>query len=557
MSVMLRVSLPLLMLSLSACSFLPDFSANSSAQGQPELSIPEVAMKLSPRSPALGDGQCVMMHCDNWQSDTIGAPSEAPSSLPPSQRLLSDRIDLHWSSPIAGGLFDRVYPDGQRVYWLAKTDRIQKLTIGADQQWQSLAELPVPTSRFPYYDPQTISDWVKEFDGLGDAEERADMAKFWRGYQQEALRAYNSLLDVDGQLIVASLDRIAVFGDVEADKANSTIEKRREWILDERQLNRLMVAPEARSPLPIIVAMNILPDGHLVLATLDGTVVVVDRDFKTAHYHRLPGESIWNQIATDNAGGIYISTSHRWRKLVWTGSDISDSALDGAWSVIYERAEQGVGASAPPVLMGLPEDEQRFVVVTNDKAVNEAVLLWRDAIPEQWENLPGETNRRIAGRVALTFGQEAPEQSRVELSPTVSGYAVVFARGWPQQQGAATLDRQLQLPQQDFGAGLQQLRWSPESQLWQSAWVRPDVASPNSTPIANAGARHLHVLGPMQGQWVWRVLDWNSGDDLARYGLGRSAALNPVMLGLQLSPAGEPMYPAFGGAVRLRPLQNP
>lgn len=546
MSVMLRlVSSLVLLLMLSACSFI--------GEEAPEVFVAKVDMTVPPKASALGEGQCMMMHCDNWQSDTV----DVPKFLPPSQRLTSDRIDLHWSSPIAGGLFDRVYPDGQRVYWLAKTDRIQKLTISADNQWQSVAELPVPTSRFPFYDPQTISDWVQEFDALGDSAERAEMAKFWRGYQQEALRAYNSLLDADGQLIVASLDRVAVFGDAEADKADSGIEKRREWVLDPRQLNRLLVAPEARSPLPIIVAMNLLSDGHLVMATLDGTVVVVDRDFEEAHYHRLPGESIWNQIATDDAGGIYVTTSHRWRKLVWTGSQISDSALDGAWSVIYERPEQGVGATAPPVLMGLPEDEQRFVVVTNDKAVNEAVLLWRDAIPEQWQNLDGETNRRIAGRVPLTFGDESSEQSRVELSPTVSGYAAVFARGWDSSQGPATLDRQLLLPQEGAGAGLQQLRWSTETQSWQSAWVRPDVASPNSTPVANAGSQHLHVLGPMQGQWVWRVLDWSSGQDLTLYGLGRSAALNPVMLGLQLSPAGEPMYPAFGGAVRLRPLSNP
>lgn len=543
MSVMLRVSLALLLLSASACSLF---------ENTPEILVPEVSMNQAPRTEALGNGACVMMHCDNWQSDTLAVPA----ALAPSQRIGTDRVGLHWSSPIAGGLFDRVYPDGQRVYWLAKTDRIQKLIINQNNQWQSVAELPVPTSRFPYYDAHTVSDWVKEFDALSDPTARADMAKFWRGYQQEALRAYNSLLDAEGRLFVASLDRVAVFGDVNDGQAGSGIEKRDEWILDARQLNRLMVAPEARSTLPIIVAMNMLSDGHLVLATLDGTVIVVDRAFKQARYHRLPGESIWNQIATDDAGGIYVSTSHRWRKLVWTGTEISDSALDGAWSLIYERPEQGVGATAPPVLMGLPEDDHRFVVVTNDKAVNEAVLLWRDQIPEQWQSLDGETNRRIAGRLPLTFGRENPEESRVELSPTVSGYSVVFARGWSRQQGAATLDRQLLLPVDSAASGLQQLRWSPESKRWQSAWVRPDVSSPNSVPVANARGRHLHVLGPANGEWVWRVLDWSSGRDLASYALGRSAAFNPVMLGLQLSPAGEPMYPAFGGAIRLRPAQN-
>lgn len=544
MRVILRFSTALLMLLVSACGSMEEV---------PEVFVPQVEMTLSPRPSDMGDGSCVMMHCDTWQSDTV----DISVGLAPSQRLNTDQIDLHWSSPIAGGLFDRIYPDGQRVYWLAKTDRIQKLMINADNQWQSVAELPVPTSRFPYYDPQTISDWVKEFDGLSDPAQKADMAKFWRGYQQEALRAYNSLLDAEGQLIVAALDRVMVFGDKVEAEATGPIEKKAEWLLDDRQLNRLMVAPEARSTLPIIVAMNMLSDGHLVLATLDGTVIVVDRDFEEAHYHRLPGESIWNQIATDDAGGIYISTSHRWRKLIWTGGEISDSALDGAWSVIYERAEKGVGATAPPALMGLPDDDDRFLVVTNDKAVNEAVLLWRDEIPEQWQSLEGETNRRIAGRIALDFGHEGATESRVELSPAVSGYSVVFARGWRRQDGAATLDRQLLLPAKGAGEGVQQLRWSPEARAFRSVWSRPDVASPNSSPIANAATRRLHVLGPLRGEWVWRVLDWSTGNDLAQYALGRSAALNPVMLGLQLSPSGEPMYPAFGGAVRLRPLMSP
>ena len=84
----------------------------------------------------LSKGICPLIHCDAEQSDAFDvAGPESPS------RVLDDEeVDLLWSSPIAGGVLDHVYADGQRVFWVPQVDRIMKLRLKADNRLEKIAE---------------------------------------------------------------------------------------------------------------------------------------------------------------------------------------------------------------------------------------------------------------------------------------------------------------------------------------------------------------------------------------------------------------------------------
>jgi hypothetical protein len=66
------------------------------------------------------------------------------------------------------------------------------------------------------------------------------------------------------------------------------------------------------------------------------------------------------------------------------------------------------------------------------------------------------------------------------------------------------------------------------------------------------GNRQLHVVGLKQGQWVMEVLDWDSGETKAVYGLGESERFNPIMLALQILPNRDPIYASFAGIIHLK-----
>jgi hypothetical protein len=55
---------------------------------------------------------------------------------------------------------------------------------------------------------------------------------------------------------------------------------------------------------PLLIGLNATWDGTLVAASLDGTVIAVDRALTRAVYHRLPGERLWNCLAVDELGGF-------------------------------------------------------------------------------------------------------------------------------------------------------------------------------------------------------------------------------------------------------------
>src|SRR6185437_12210326 len=92
---------------------------------------------------------------------------------------------------------------------------------------------------------------------------------------------------------------------------------------------------------------------------------------------------------------IYIPSRDHMHKVVWTGSRLSTDPADDAWSEPY-RNGTGNGSGTTPSLMGFGPDDRFVVFGDGDRVVN-ITLMWRDAIPEGWERLPGAPSPRVAG----------------------------------------------------------------------------------------------------------------------------------------------------------------
>ena len=501
---------------------------------------------IAPRNPTLSNGLCPLVHCDTYQTDAF--PLRGPA--PPSRTLGEAEIDLFWGSPISAGVLDVTYPDGTTVFWVPKVDRIWKLGLDANLRLVLLAELLLEGEKYPPHSGEFMQTWIQELEALpfaGDA--YREKAAYWRDYQLEALHAYYALVDAEGVLFVGGRDRIIAYADAEPGNPRSPIVKRGELVFDATQLNG--------GP-PVLIGLNATFDGTLIAVTLDGTVIAVDRALTRARYQRLPGERIWNSIAVDEQGGVYAVSEKRLHKLVWTGQGLSTRAEDGAWSEPYEvgandatlRGSRGSGTT--PTLLGLESDRDQFVLIADAANVNNLVLYWRDAIPEDWESIEGAPSRRIAGKAPVDFGRSDLADSYSE-KPIALGYGTVIANNRPSNGMALHLDNQLWLNDPSVvPRGVQKFAWDPDRRTFETVWVRPELSIPSSTPVIAAEGRQLLGVTVHDGVWSLESLDWDSGVTRALYTLGASQRFNPIQLSGQLMGNGDPIFSSFGGVLHLK-----
>lgn len=502
-------------------------------------------------APTLSNGACSIIHCNAAQTDAV--PFAGPSIA--SKTLTPDEIDHLWSSPIAGGILDHVYADGQRVFWVPQVDRIMKLQLTGDNKLTKVAELPLQPKDFPRFSPQDMQQKILELDSTEFGSEQYNaLADYWDGYQLEGLRAYYAMINSAGILYVSNKNGVVAYSDAEPGNPQSGIVK-----VGQYDFKKLQLQLGLKMPLVIMIGMNMTPDGHIIAVTIDGTVIGIKPDLSDAYYHNLEGEQIWNSMAIDEQGGIYLNGNKALHKLVWTGTGFSTAATDGAWTEPYENGELNEtlrsqrGSGTTPALMGGTHDKDRFVITADGADVNNMIFYWRDEIPADWQQLPGTRSRRVAGILPVNFGDKSVTNSYSENSPTIFDYGAVLANNQVKTNEAMTLNVQLKMKDPvRTPYGIQKFQWNSDERRVEVAWTRNDVSSPNSTPVVSTGNRQLHVVGIKGKYWVMETLDWDTGETRAVYTLGTSERYNPIMLALQILPNGDPIFAAFGGVLHLR-----
>jgi hypothetical protein len=506
-----------------------------------------------PRNPFLADSGYAIAHgrCDQQDNSPRRGPTGPTATLTPDDLTYVTIGPGHF-----GELISSPYPDGRRVIWSNGRQQIVKLDY---ETLEVLATLPTDVEPVtPDAELLAAADALDTLDGAAALEHAVGLAlRFLTG-----LDGVYSLLDRDGILYVGTKTAVVAYGETDpADPASPIVERRR-WARP----------PEVTGA---FVGINLTFDGRLVLSTDHGWVVSLARDFGDydtrtlrhseiaaewcAHQERERGNSGYGWLRTsmciDDAGGIYLNSRDHAHKVVWTGERLSTDESDGAWTAAY-RNGTGNGSGTTPSLMGFG-DEDRFVVIGDGDPVVNITLLWRDEIPDDWEQLPDAPSRRIAGIGPAHMGQPGRDAIQTEQSITVSGY------------GAMTVNNEPATVPDDFPAaavrllgfylahhaaytprGLHKYEWDPSVRRLREAWINTAVSSPNSVPFVSQGADLVYTCGVRDGQWTIEALDWTTGESRFHYVVGGSR-FNTLGSGITLDEEARLVYGTMFGKVRI------
>jgi hypothetical protein len=415
------------------------------------------------------------------------------------------------------------YPDGGRVIWSNGVDRIAKVDY---ESFEVLAEF-----FFPGVDASSEQDAESHIASLNAANH--GIRGVWNALRYASslsgMAGIYTLLDVDHNYFIGSrAGAIVAYGDADPNDRASPIVRKREFRLPE-------------SIEGTMVGMNMTFDGWLVVATERGWVVVIARDFSTHHAIRLPHAEeaaevaddsfgwVRNGFAIDAQGGIYVASQDHLHKVVWTGERLSALPADGAWTARYPNSLT-TGTGSTPSLMGFGPEEDHLVVISDGEALMNVTLFWRDAIPSDWLGLPGEAERRIAGRAPASLDDPALTAFQTEQSLVVGDYGVLVVNNTPRGRPwylprSPRLDFLVLLgmmgshpDHQPFGA--QKFQWNPETRSIASAWVNRKVSSPNGVPAISLGSQTVYLVGARDNGWTLEALDWHTGASRFHWALG-------------------------------------
>jgi hypothetical protein len=461
--------------------------------------------------------------------------SPLPGPLDSARQLSHDEITWKPTGLVNAWapMYSSAYPNGKRVIWIGGHDRIAKLD---EKTLETLATYTF--SETNYMSNDQVRRHIDETDALvSDSDVLKHNARIWKEAFGSTSSVYR-LLTNKNELFIPHLYSngqisLRVYGDKDASEPTSEIELRREWIIPED-------ISKSR-----IMSVNMTPDGQVVMVTQDGVLMVLSEDLRQHHILRLPrngkeesnqdffGAFVRNGLTVDDQGGIYVVTRDHMHRVQWTGTALSLSDADGAWSTPYPN-ELGIGSGTTPGLMGWGEKEDHLVIIADGTRGNQAVVFWRDDIPENWKGLPGYS-RRVAGVTPIKFGAAKNEIVQVENAPIVYGHGAFFNNTFPEQR----LPDQGSLHQQWFAEsfymhvsgheakGGAMIHWNQETRTLETAWT----SNTNfvSTVCTVSGATDMvYCWGARNRQWTLEATDWHTGESRFYYILGASHRYNPL-----------------------------
>ncbi len=516
-------------------------------------------MQTGPRNPFLADSQNAMAHGRPDQQDNVaGRGPEGPTEvLDPND---SSQIQYTWLGPCHfGGLTSGVYPDGGRVIWSNGRQNIAKLDYDTLELLVD-HELVDGEGRTPIAELEKNLEGLDKLEGAAAIEHAIGLsARFMTG-----LDGVYALLDCDHTLFLGRRDHAVAYIETDPSERGSQIVERGRWYKPDHIKG-------------FFVGMNMTFDGRLVMTTDHGWVVILARDFseycalqvqggaeQAAEYCAMRAEErghtgygwVRTSVCVDDNNGIYVSSNDHHHKLRWTGTEITDAAAQGCWTVPY-RNGGGCGSGTTPSLMGFGPDEDRFVVIGDGDDVVNITLIWRDEIPDGWEQLPGAPHRRIAGIGPADMGDPELSEIKTEQSITVSGYGAMTVNNEPafvpdSFPGSARrmLTFMLGHKPEYQPYGMHKYEWDPVARALRQAWVNHDVSSPNSVPFVAQASNIVYTCGVRDRRWTIEAIDWSTGRSLFHYVLGTSQ-FNTLGAGVTIDEDGRLLFGSMYGKTRV------
>jgi hypothetical protein len=501
-----------------------------------------------PLNPFLANSNYSVVHANSGQTDSTIDPGPVGTT----RRLASDEMRYHdlgmWNLLY---LVSGPYADGKRVIWTNGSQYMTKLDYDT---FDIIAKLRMPGN--DHFDGLAHEDFIRTFDSNASFREKFEAAK---KSGLPPVDGVYTMLDVDNQYVVAGKGFVRIYGDATPGDRLSGIVVKQQW-------------DQPREITGSFMGMNMTFDGRILLATTDGFMVALSRDFADIKSVRLPHATeeipslpngvrwVRNGFAVDDKGGIYAASSQHLHKVIWTGSALSVDPKDGAWSEPY-RNSLGRGSGSTPTLVGFGNEPDKLVVLTDGDVLMNVVAYWRDEIPSGWKQLEGAPSRRIAGQQPANFGDPNLKAAQSEQSMVCSGYGMFVVNNEAKNVPRDILDDPqakllfigyLSYLKEYAPSGAQKFEWDPTTKTLKSAWVNTEVTSPNCVPMVSTGSNMVYLSGARDNQWTLEAIDWSTGKSAFHFILG-GARFNSFYSQPQIDTDGRVMVSALYGALRIQP----
>lgn len=540
-----------MLLFLSCKKEKPISESNEKVQSESQISYPST-------NPFLAQGIYGVTHVNSGQTNCV------PYSLNDGEY----KADLNQLTPIWGGPVNNVtYASANKNFmWSVSTDRIA-LIDKSGNNWNLVTDIDLPGAK------RLTIDQLKSI-----ADVKYTSLDFATKHLKGILGPEPGLVLPAGVYALVSSDDyvyanagtvVSAVGLKDKNDPKKGLEVKYRF-----DVSKLIPASEVAPGIKRInmVGMNMTYDGHIVIGAVNG-VAVIDRELKGPgkFYSFKDTELCTNSMAVDEKNGIYVATGSKtpkgdgmMRKLVWTGSEISDKESDGAWISPYNGGDwppaikAGTGAGSTPTLMGFGEDEDKLVLITDGQNRMNLVAFWRDAIPESHQQKQGAKSRRIAGFIPIKAG--LPEDK-----PWIQSEQTIVVNGWgaflvnnliDEGHPDRIIDVMTVGPLHPGPKGMERVEWNPTTNEFSSVWTRNDVVSTSMVPLVTSGSNMVLVNGyTAEKGWEITGLDWNTGKNRTRVEFGQTNRGNGAYAILQLLENGDLLFNSVIGPYRI-PLKK-
>jgi hypothetical protein len=421
------------------------------------------------------------------------------------------------------------YPDGEQALFFAGTSRVGKIRItGGD--FSIVDEIYIPGYESESISTADIRRIVKEMLSAGTDESiyLPPFREFLTKIGQSSAKIGNgvyTIMDKDGSHFVGWGTSIYKVADVHKGDVYSPIQITKSYDI------RDGLNPEDAAKVNRIFGLQMNYDGTVAIA-MPGIVAVMSNELEDMQYILLEGEAVDNGISVDDKGGIYCVTSKYMRKFAWDGTHLSDDEKDGAWKSEYDYVSNprafSRGSGNTPTLMGFGQDDDKLVIIADAGDPIKIVALWRDEIPEDFQQKPGAKSRRIADQLALSIDVPAT----IEWSPHVYGNGVMMmASAWPdpvrQDDGKVAVFETVLTAgvTREAPVGAEKWSWDSKTHSFKSDWTVDYPLQWALHPVS--ASSNAVALTPLEdGVYSIVTLDWDTGNELGKIVLGESPIFN-------------------------------
>lgn len=412
---------------------------------------------------------------------------------------------------------------------------------------------------------------AKDEQGLLDFMRRQSNRMLTAVEDQAAAGATYVVLTHDDTIITASSNKIYVFTQLDTKDPRSKMKLEKQVTLPENCFNNEKLKGSPLIANDAFIGMSMTYNGYLVLNTLGGNIISLDRDtleVKDLYKISTPDEIFCNSFSTGpeaEGGAVYVASNQKmYRFVVDSKGLIHDDQESGAWSAPYERGsivgapKFADGTGSTPTLMGFGPHEDKLVVITDGSKKMNLVAFWRDAIPQKWVQKPNTLSPRIADQKTVDFGSGIDTVQSEQSVAIYGNYACVVNNIVADQKPflahenyyVATINGS----SRPGPRGVAMFVWDNKNHAWQSKWKRNDVSSISIVPMISGQGRLAIVEGYLAPSWGDRYhigLDIDSGETALLIKAGTNPLFNGMFSPLKIAYDGRIMYPMAYGLVLL------